>query len=326
MDEDLENYMEEVLKCLSVQSKSQEKMSAPAPPPLLPPLLSFIVNSQQKEEENEFLNQMQDSFEEEEENQVVQEEEEEKEKENQFVEEEEENQIIDEKNIEEVKPTKVEEVTKETFNENLEVEENNEPQFTFPIVKIQEKVEQPTLPTSSTTSMEVVLLLKESPCESCMEQASTDSIATPLESFTPPPITTTTTTSTTMDVFPEKDDTPLEINNLVNTPIVHSSTMMDESIVTYLVNTLPVRISIAPAPEHEKKRKRNETREHCLIFLEEFKKTLNQYNNHLCEIIFENKEMNQENHSTEMDLFKEEEEEECGICLLELYDETPIVF
>jgi hypothetical protein len=312
MDEDLENYMEEVLKCLSVQSKSQEKMSAQ---PLLPPLLSFIVNSQQKEEENEFLNQMQDSFEE---NQVVEEEEE-----NQVVEEEEEeNQIIEE---EEVKPTNVGEVTKETFK-NLEVEENNEPQFNFPIVKSQEKVEQPSfaIPTSSTTSMKEVLLLKESPCESMEENPS---IATPLESFTPSPINTTTiTTITTMDVFPEKDDTPLEINNIVNTPLVHSnSTMMDESIV----NTPPVR-GISITPEHERKRKRNETREHCLIFLEEFKKTLNQYNNHLCEIIFENKEMNQENDSTisELDLFKEEEEEEeeCGICLLELYDETPIVF
>jgi hypothetical protein len=286
MEEDLENYMEEVLKCLSENvSKSH---SSPTPPPLLPPLLSFIVNSQPKEEveENEFLIQMKElDFEEE---KVISEE------------------VVEEKIISE------------------------EDGIHFLNEEVETKVDEP--PLEVPTNMDLVPFIKETtmkevpPLQLVKENMENETTMEVVKENMKPSIH-----SISPFLFPDtitEEYSPLNDSPL-NPPLNDSPLNPPLNIVTTytIVNTNPP----PPPTEPDKKRKRNEIREHCLIFLEEFKKTLNQYNHHLCEIIFENKEWKEENLiPLEFDIFKEEEvmeeEEECGICLLELYDETPIVF
>jgi len=103
--------------------------------------------------------------------------------------------------------------------------------------------------------------------------------------------------------------------------------------------------------KENKKRKRNFEIINCLNLIKKLKENLNKYKHHLNDIVFENKEieeftsisflnskqeLNEENEinlfseqieMNENKMIEEEEEEdlnECGICLLELYDGTPI--
>eukprot|EP01080_Neovahlkampfia_damariscottae_P002625 gene2625-3822_t len=89
----------------------------------------------------------------------------------------------------------------------------------------------------------------------------------------------------------------------------------------------------------KKKRKRKDEILNCLILIKKLKDNFNNYKYHINEIIFENREIEStisfdeiKNEMNEINLFSEEskemiieqDENECGICLLELYDNTEI--